>query len=510
MFPIQSITDALHLLLRPEVLIVFFAATIGGICVGAIPGLTATMTMAALIGFTLPLPTELAIVILIGIYTGAVFGGSIAAILVNIPGTPAAAATALDGYPLTLRGEGIKAIRTARMSSMLGELIGDSIGLLIIPGVVYIALKFGSFETFLLTFFAILICGFVTSPESFLKGWVAGLIGVFISFIGMDVIHGVPRFTFGLVQLWDGIGFLPALVGLFGISEIIIVLQQKTKIRKIEEKIEEKKNNYLDRTIKFVREHFYFIKKHIGLILRSGLIGIFLGSVPGIGESVSCWVSYQCARITSKKPELFGKGSYEGIVAAETANNATSGGTMIPTLTLGIPGDATSAVMLTALILHGLKPGPLMAVETPQYLYFVMIAFIFSAIVMYINALFLAPLFQKILTIKKEILMPIVFIFCVMGTFAWQCRVTDVWIMFAFGVLGVILRRLKYPLPPLILGLILGGRIDENLRRALIVLRRTGVSYFYDHPLGIVIIILMVTFGAYIAIKKPMRKLIAS
>jgi putative tricarboxylic transport membrane protein len=464
-------------LLTPSTLFEVFWATLLGITVGMMPGLTATMGIALLTGLTFQWATKDAILILISIYIGAIYGGSRSAILINLPGTPAAAATVFDGYPLARSGRAGEAIGLATTASFLGSVIALFFLSFFTPWLGRIALEFRSFEFFWLSLFGVIICGNLTAPKDPLKGWMSGVFGLFIATIGMDVIQAYPRFTFGSVQLSGGLSLIPALVGLYGIPEVLSSLSEKQL---------QEKTMQIKRVIPRLKDLWVNRKN----IVRSGITGVLVGAIPGVGENIASYVAYDFAHRASKNPEKFGKGSEEGLIAAETANNACVGGAIIPVLALAVPGSPPAAVLMAAMWLHGMRPGPLLMIETPNYVYEVSAMFLMATFAMLILGLSMVRAWVKILNIKSAVLMPIVFILCAIGSFAISGRIFDILVMLIFGIIGYGVRKMEYADAPLILGLILGEMLDENLRRSL-MLTSGEITPLFTRPICIILIILI-------------------
>jgi putative tricarboxylic transport membrane protein len=453
-------------------------ATQLGIIIGMLPGLTATMGVALLTTLTFNMAPNDAILILICMYVGSIYGGSRSAILLNIPGTPANAATTVDGFPLAKAGLAGKAIGIATTGSFLGSIIGMVAMAFFTPILGMIALKFQSFEFFWFGIFGIVICGNLTAPKDPLKGWIAGFLGLFVAMIGMEGIHAYVRYSFGNVNLASGIALIPAMVGAFGLAEIITVMRQ-TKFEVVKTEIH--------RVIPSARE----IAKYWKTIIRSGIIGTFIGAVPGVGEDIAAWVSYDLAKRNAKpeEAEQFGKGSVEGLLAAETGNNSCVPGAIIPVLTLAVPGSAPAAVLLGAMLIHGVRPGPLIMLEFPSFVYEVVAMTLLATLAMFILGLAMVKSLVKVLLIPRQKLMPIVFTLCVVGSFALQSRLYDVGIMVFFGIAGFLLREMDYPMAPLVLGIILGDILDKNLRRAL-VLSDGNIAPFFTRPICFVLFII--------------------
>lgn len=461
-------------------------ATLLGIVVGSLPGLTATLGVALMTTLTFNFEAERAILILICMYIGAIYGGSRSAILLNIPGTPANAATALDGYPLARAGKAGSAMAVATTGSFIGSIIGMLALALIAPWLAEVALSFGAFEFFWLAVFGVLVAGQLTAFDDPIKGWIAGFLGLFVAMIGQEGIHAVPRFSYGNTNLSGGIGLLPAMVGAFGLAEILIVMRQ-AKYEVVRDGI--------DSVFSGIRDAL----RYRATAVRSGLIGTFMGLIPGVGEDMGAWASYAAARMRSAKKDEFGKGSVEGLLAAETGNNAAVPGALIPVLTLAVPGSAPAAVLLAAMIIHGVRPGPLIMIESPQFVYQVVAMVFMATTAMAILGLVLTRPLLLVLRIRREVLMPIIFVLCTVGAFAIASRVFDVWVMLFFGLAGFAMREMKYPMAPLILGIVLGDILDKNLRRGL-VLTDGDLTPFFTRPISLV---LWVTAFGFILLSLP-------
>lgn len=455
-----------------------FWSTQLGIIVGMLPGLTATMGVALMTTLTFNMPPENAILILICMYIGAIYGGGRSAILLNIPGTPANAATAMDGHPLAMKGEAGRAIGISTTGSFIGSIIGMILLAFFTPLLGNFALNFQSFEFFWLAVFGIVISGNLTAPKDPVKGWISGFLGIFIALIGMENIHGFVRFSFGNNNLAGGINLIPAMVGAFGFAEILSMMKYQN-VNVVKTKIE--------RILPRAREIFRFKKT----IIRSGLIGTLIGAIPGVGEDIAAWVSYDFAKRGSKNPEEFGNGSVEGLIASETGNNAAVAGAVIPVLSLGIPGSAPAAVLLAAMFIHGVRPGPMIMIESPDFVYKVVAMVFLATCAMFILGLSMVKYVVKILQVPRTKLMPIIFTLCVVGSFAIQSRVFDVRVMLFFGVLGFLMNEMEYPVAPMILGLILGTILDTNFRRALVI-AEGEILPFISRPICIVLIVFII------------------
>lgn len=454
-------------------------ATLLGIVIGALPGLTATMGVALLVTLTYKMAPDQAILSLMCIYVGAIYGGSRTAILLAIPGTPASAATTLDGHPLALQGKAGTAMGLATTSSALGTFIGIIFLAMIAPLLAEAALKFGTYEFFWLAVFGVVISGRITSLDDPLKGYIAGLIGLLVAMVGAENLHNFSRFTFGQTALGGGFDLIPAMVGAFGLAEILAVMKRRADAQVV---------SSTDRVL----PRFADLRKYWRTTARSGVIGTVVGIIPGVGEDIGAWASYAAARRSSKESELFGKGSREGLIAAETGNSAVIPGAMIPTLTLALPGSAAAAVLIAAMLIHGIRPGPLLMTENPEFLYQIVAILLLSTIAITIFGLSLTRPLLLVLQVPRERLMPIVYVLCVVGSFAITQRMFDVYVMLIFGVVGFILREMKYPMAPLVLGIILGDLLDLNLRRGLL-LTQGDPSPFFFRPISMVLWIIILT-----------------
>lgn len=470
-------------LMDPSILGLLLASTLLGVIIGALPGLSATMGIALLTGLTYKFPIAYTFAILMGVYVGAIYGGSMSAILLNIPGTASAAATALEGHPLALQGKAETAIKVTRLASIIGTFIGVLALALIAPPLTQIALKFTSPEYLMLALFGVLICGSIVTSDIPLKGWIGGLIGLLLAQVGMDTLQGASRFSFGITELMSGISMVPAMIGFYAIPEVIKAFAQKAdgdiKINEMKDTTKEK--------ISVSRIVFSKLR----LIIQSALIGIGVGALPGVGEDVAAWVAYGTAKKTSKEPEKFGTGSYEGAIAPEVGNNAAIGGAMIPMLTLAVPGSPPAAVLLGALMIHNIRPGPMIMRDNPTFIYYIAALLFLSVLALWIAGMILAKPMTKILKVPKVYLMPIVAALSVVGAYAINNRSFDIIICLVFGVLGYALDKMQYSPAPIVLGIILGNMIDENFRRALIV-SDGSLSIFVQRPIALLFLVIIV------------------
>lgn len=488
------VTQLGQLLIDPGAMLVLFGSVILGIIFGATPGLTATLGVALLTTLTYGMDTSTAMVALMGIYVGGVYGGSYTAILVNIPGTAASAATALDGYPLACQGHAGRALGLTTTSSAIGTFIGMIFVVAFSPIISKLALQFTSFEFFLLALFGIVISGTLTSQDLVYKGWIAGFIGLMLSTIGRDQLQGYPRFTFGFPELDGGLDVVPVLIGAFGIPQIMQVLRDKFQVGEM-------------KSIGKILPDFKTIGKNIPTILRSALIGVGIGAVPGIGEDIAGWVSYGTAKRVSKHSENFGKGEVEAVIASETANNACIGGAMIPLLNLGVPGSPPAAMLLGALMLHGIQPGPLLSFDHPEFIPNITAILLLASFAMWICGILLAKQVVKVLKIPQTVFMPIIAVLCLIGSYALGLRVFNLYLMVPIGIVAFFLTEMEYPIAPLVIGVILGPMCDQNLRRALMVSKGSFAPVFTRPVSLILFLIIMLTIVSQTPIY---RRLMAS
>ncbi|SFH08713.1 putative tricarboxylic transport membrane protein [Palleronia marisminoris] len=470
---------ALIALLTPTMIFHAAWSTLLGIIIGSLPGLTATMGVALMTTLTYSLDSTTAILVLLCMYVGAIYGGSRSAILLNIPGTPASAATSLDGYPLAQRGRAGYAMGLATAGSMMGTLAGIALLVMIAPPLAEAALNFGSFEFFWLAVFGIVISGQLTADTTPIKGYIAGILGLMAAMVGSEGIHAHVRFSMGFSDLNAGIGLIPAMVGAFGFAEVLNAMWGRAGVLAT---VKDKS----DRILPELRD----LWRYKVTALRSGIIGTLVGIVPGVGEDIGAWASYVAARRSSKEAHLYGKGSYEGLLAAETGNSAVVPGSLIPAITLAVPGSASSAVLIAALFIHGIRPGPLIMIEQPQFISSVAAMLILATVFMGFYGLTLTRAFVQVLRVPYSYLMPVVFVLCVIGTYALSQRVFDIWIMVGFGLAGFVLRQMKYPMAPLVLGIILGDLLDKSLRRGL-TLSDGDLTPFFTRPVSAAFAILI-------------------
>ena len=444
------------LLSTPENIGLIAAGVLIGVVVGALPGLSSPMAIALLIPFTIQLEPVPAIAMMAALYCAGTFGGSITAILINAPGAPPAVATALDGYPMAKNGEPGRALGIATISSVTGGIISLLVFIVAAPALASVALEFGPQEYFALAVFALSMLASMSGKSS-IRNMISGFVGVLIGTIGIHLTTGVERFTFGFSELDEGISFIPVLIGLFAMGEM---LSQSQTLNKHVERIQAKAMR-----LPTMAE----LKSLRGTILRSSGIGTFIGILPAEGSTVAAIIGYNEAKRFSKTPEKFGTGHAEGIAGPEAANNAAAGGAMVPTLALGIPGSGSTALILAALIMHGLRPGPYLLNETPEFLYAIFIAMLFANLAFLGIGLVGAKFFSMITFIPKQFLWPAVFVFSLIGAYSGSSSFIDVWIMMGFGIVGFFMNRHGFSAAPLVMGLILGAMVEETFSQSMII-----------------------------------------
>ncbi len=463
--------------LDPSLLVWTAIGTFAGIYIGAIPGLSVTMAASILISFTFTWDVNDALALIAGVYMGGVYGGSRTAILLTIPGAPSAVATALDGYPLAQRGEAGPAIGLSTVMSVIGGFVGIIALAVAAPVISKFALMFAPRDYLLIAIIGILLVGSLAA-SSLAKGIFAASLGIVIGLVGMDPMTAQARFTFGEFSLMGGISYVAAMIGFFGVAEVLYQLRT-FDLPAIKQKVGS------------VIPKWSLIRKYLPLSLQSSAIGVTIGALPGTGGDIASLLAYDQAKRTVKNPSRpFGEGAYEGLVAPESANNAAVGGAYVPMLTLGIPGDAVTAIIIGALYIHGLKPGPLLMVETPHLFWFIVGNLVLANIFLLIFGLSGIKLFSKIVELPKGIILPLIVVLSVVGTFAVQNSVTDVYWMLAFGILGYFLKVYGFPVAPVILGIILGPLMDVSYRRAMISARDDVMIFageFFTSPLSLIL-----------------------
>ena len=456
----------------PLNLIMLLGGVLIGLVVGATPGLTGVMAVAILVPLTYGIDPTMAFVLFTAVYAVSVYSGSITAVLFRTPGTSESAATVLDGYEMTKKGKPHEALGHAMFSSFLGGTIGAILLLFIAPQLARVALEFGSPEVFALILFTMVAVASIGVGNQ-TKGILCAIFGLFLATIGLDIITGVPRYTFGVPILYAGLQFIPVILGLFAVSEALRTIQGSVTAGRVIEKTKS--------TLPGIKT----IKKLLPTYLQSIPIGVGIGALPGVGATTASFVSYAQAVRWSKHPERFGTGIPEGIAAPESANNAAAMTAMVPLLSLGIPGSATTAVMLGAFLMFGLRPGPLLFSQQPVFVYTIMIAAIIAnLLIIAVSPLFIRG-FSRILQVPTGVLATIILILCVVGSFAIRNNLVDVWMVFLFGFVGYALDKYKYPTAPIAIGLILGQLGEQEFRRSLVLSGGTPMI-FVTNPISAV------------------------
>ena len=428
----------------------------GGVLLGAIPGMTATMGVALLIPFSFGMDLIPSIALLLGIYCGGMYGGSISAILIHAPGTPSAAATLLDGYPMCQKGQAGKALSVALFSSFCGGILGALIMTFLSPAVAKMAMKFTSAEMLMLAFFGLSVIVSI-SGRSISKGLIAAFFGLLLATVGQDPTFGAKRFVFSFRPLLSGFAFIPVLIGLFAVSEVIAGVEKILNGEDKQEVSHEKITRVLPdgKTIRQISPN----------ILLGGIIGTFIGAIPGAGGDIAVFVSYGFNKSFSRHPEQWGTGIPNGVASTESANNGCSGGAMIPLLSLGVPGDAVTAVLLGAFIMNGIQPGPMMYVNELPTVYRVFAALMLANLAMLAIGCLGVRFFAKIVSVEKKMLYPIILVVSLLGAFAINKNVFDVGVCVLFGVVGWLMNKFEFPLSPILLALILGPMCEQNFVR---------------------------------------------
>lgn len=459
-----------------------------GLLLGAVPGLTATMAVGLVLPLTFGMDAALAFPLLVAIYVGGISGGLTSATLLGIPGTPSSVATVFDSYSMARRGEPGKALGIGVTSSTVGGLLSGVALWVLSPLLAKFALRFGAFEftaLFLLTF----ACATALTGDSRIKGLVSLTFGLLFAFVGSDPITGVERFTFRFPQLSGGLSLLPALIGLFTIPEII-ASAGNVEGRRLS--VEADFRPLRD----FVRT-FAYVPKHLFLYLRTAALGIAIGIFPGIGPGLANVLCYSQAKAGSKHPERFGHGAEEGIIGAETGNNAATGGALIPLLTLGIPGDTVTALILSAFMLHGIQPGPLLFQRSEAFVLIIFVAFLVANVAMFLVQALCSKVFIRALSTPMYVLGPVILVLCTVGSFALNHRVFDIWVFLFFGLVGVVFSYFSVPILPLLMGLILGTSLEREFRTAMIV-SNGSLRPFIERPISLALLIATVLLIVYL------------
>lgn len=478
MYDLSALVDALVQLWSLQNLFFILIGVSLGVVIGALPGLGAPLGIAIALPFTFYLDAPEAFALLLGIYSAATYGGSISAIVLGIPGTASAAATTMDGHPLYKNGKGSQALTLSLIGSMFGGMISTVILIALAPIVASFALKFGPPAYFALGVFGVSVVALI-SGDSLLKGAIMGSIGIFLTMIGIDSVNGSVRFVFGVDNLYAGIPFIPLLVGVFALPEML-----------------EKSEDLIPVSLpkgagRIRRPRVNELLKFKGTFFRSSIIGTVIGTIPGGGGAIGSFVSYGLAKRISKNPERFGKGEPEGLVAAEVANNSTVGGALIPTLTLGVPGSASAAILLGAFLIQGVMPGPRLIEQSPTLVYYIFISLFVINIMMLIVGWLAIKSAGRIIQVPDRILIPVVLLLAFVGSYTTSGSLFGVWVMLLIGLACYVLRKFRFPLVPAVLGFILGDMIETNFRQSL-TLSDGSWAIFVTKPIAVSIFALLV------------------
>jgi len=470
----ENLINGFNLLIGWEPLLIIVAGVMMGILVGVLPGLSPAMGVALLVPFSYGLDPLLALILLVSVYSAANYGGTITAIAINTPGTPSAIVSTFDGYPLTQKGEPGKALGTSVVASTIGGFFGTIVLIFFSVPLAKAALSFGPAEYFALAVFGLTITSSL-SKGNWIKAFMATLMGLLLNTVGMDPFTGYLRFTFGIPELVDGFSFIPALIGLFALGEIFLQIENSTEIKESLKKVSGKMPKF---------KELWGIKRTIA---QSSILGTLIGVIPGAGATIAAFIAYNEAKRISKNPEQFGKGAIDGVAASGAATSGSVGGALVPLLTLGIPGSAATAVLIGALVLHGLTPGPELFKGDAPIVYGIFGSMLIAYTVMFFFGFLGNQLWIKIIKAPKSILYPVILAIAFIGSYSVGNSMFDVWSCFGFGIFGWILRRYNFPTPPVILGLILGFLAETNFRRALLM---SDASIFFTRPISAIMLTL--------------------
>lgn len=473
-----------------QLLITIAIGVLGGIFVGSIPGLTATMAIALLVPMTFYMEAVNAIALLMAIYIGAMFGGSISAILLGIPGTPAATATRIDGFPMSKKGRAGEAINIAAMASFVGGLVSLLILSTVARPLARLSLNFQSPEYFALAVTGLTLC-ISLSSGNVLKGLVTAFLGLFLATIGLDELVSFERFTFGRLDLFDGLPFIPAMIGFFGFAELLVQAEEILNQRRVPQKITRVLPRWKD------------FRAILRTSVRGGLIGTVVGAIPGTGGNIAAFLSYDITRRLAKGQERdkFGEGHPQGVAAAESGNSGVTGGAVIPLLTFGIPGDSVTAVLLGSLLIHGLRPGRALFEQQSTLVSLIFASMLASNVLMLFGGIFLSHFYAKILSLRDHYLVPIIAVLSFVGAYSIRSSLFDVGLMLVCGVTGYLLTKTGYSTVPLVLGIILGPTAEMNFRRSLLV-SGGSLAIFFTRPISLLLLIIAMAFLASSLVQK--------
>ena len=481
---LDQFVEGFGMAMRLDTMTMMAIGLFAGMIVGSLPGFTTLMAMAILLPISFFMDPLVGIPFLLGIYKGGIFGGSIPAILISMPGTGAAVATSRDGYKLTQKGQSRKALDMALFSSVSGDTFSDIFTILMIFPIAFLVMQFGPPELFAVLLMSLVIIA-ATSAANPIKGLIMMMFGLWLSFIGTDPLGGVERFTFGLFDLRSGIPLLPMLIGVFALPEIVGVVIRNEKARQLA--------NLMGERLKFSE-----FKRCGRTIARSTLIGTGIGIVPGLGQIVAAMMGYSAAKNASSHPETFGEGELEGVAAAEAANNAVNGPTMVPLLTLGIPGDNVTAILLGAFVAQGLRPGPQLFEEQGATVFAILIAMVIANLMFLVIGYLAIPTFSRLVTIKTSILVPVVIMFAFAGTYVFRSDSTDLLILVAFGAFGLIAKAARFDVMPMVMGFILGPSMEYAFGQTVAMSNDNPIAFLLTERIGALMVLLATPVIGYL------------
>lgn len=463
-------------LLEPYALLLILGSGIIGLIVGTLPGLNAAMAVAIILPLTYGMSPEVGLAVLVAVYIAGISGGMVTAVLLNMPGTPSSVATTFEGYPMAMRGEAVKALGTCALASFFGGILSLGILIAFAPLISKFAIRLTPADYFSISFMALALVA-VLARGAAINGYLSALLGLLIGTVGFAPLDGTARFTFGSVSLMAGFSVVPVMIGLFALSQVLREIYNDSPPLKI------------NLAVKGVGVSIKDVFSNGWNIIRSSLIGTGIGILPGVGGTASNMIAYGVAQQSSKKPDSFGKGTTEGLWASESANNASIGGALLPLITLGIPGDGVTAILIGAFMIHGLQPGPLLYVENPQIISSIYAAFLLIAVFILIFQFATLRIFPKVLGIPSSYLMPIIVVFSVLGAYATDFNTFDVWVMIFIGLFAILMAKFSLPLAPFVLGFVLGPIVETSFRRALMMSDGDYLVFVYS-PVSMVFILL--------------------
>ncbi|WP_376877958.1 tripartite tricarboxylate transporter permease [Albirhodobacter sp. R86504] len=493
---IEYFTQGFAMAMRLDTMAMMCVGLFSGMLVGALPGFTTLMAMAILLPVSFFLDPVVGIPFLLGIYKGGIFGGSVPAILISMPGTGASVATTTDGYKLTQQGKSRKALDMALFSSVFGDTSSDILTMMMIFPIAYMVMQFGPPELFAVLLMSLIVIA-ATSGANPLKSVIMMMLGLWLSFVGTDPLGGVERFTFGMFDLRSGIPLLPMLIGVFALPEVASVVMRNEQGRQLA-------------AIMGERLRFSEFRRCFRTICRSTIIGTVIGMVPGLGQIVAAVLGYSAAKNASSHPETFGEGELEGVAAAEAANNAVNGPTMVPLLTLGIPGDNVTAILLGAFVAQGLRPGPQLFEEQGATVFAILIAMVIGNILFLGIGYLSIPFFSRLVTVKTSVLVPIVLMFSFAGTYVYRSDPVDLLFLVGFGLFGILAKAGRYDVMPMVMGFILGPSMEYAFGQTAAMSNGDPIGFFISERPGALILLLLTPVLGFIMWRRLYRKPIAT